>query len=269
MAQTRSGSVSSEVHLGGPAFGCSVDVLRGARLSSLRVNARERLVVRTHDATAMSWGAYPMVPFAGRLRNGRFTHEDRQYQLPINHGRHAIHGMVFDRGWTIVERSTTRVSMVAPLGARWPFGGSVTHEVDVDTEERCVTCTLTVSAASRSMPAQVGWHPWFVRPATLEIDFAEMYVRDDDYIPTGRRTAPPPGPWDDCFVSPRRTPTVVFPDGVRLGVESDCDHWVIYDMPIHALCVEPQSGPPDGFTLAPHIIGSGESLRRTMKLIAR
>jgi len=62
---------------------------------------------------------------------------------------------------------------------------------------------------------------------------------------------------------------VQFDDGVRLHVESDCDHWVIYDMPQHALCVEPQSGPPDGFTLDPHIITPGTSLQRTMKLIAR
>lgn len=261
--------MSGVVNLGGPVFGCSVDALNGARLSSLRVDGRERLVVRTPGATAMSWGAYPMVPYAGRVRNGRFTHAAVEYRLPINHDRHAIHGTVFDRSWTIVDRSPARVVMTAPLGRRWPLGGSVMHEVAVDAEQRRVSCTLTVTTTSASMPAQVGWHPWFVRPATLDIDFAEMYVRDDDYVPNGRRTTPPAGPWDDCFVLPRCTPTVVFPDGVRLEVTSDCDHWVIYDMPVHALCVEPQSGPPDGFTLAPHVVTPDAPLQRTMELIAR
>jgi aldose 1-epimerase len=119
------------------------------------------------------------------------------------------------------------------------------------------------------MPAQVGWHPWFVRPATLRVDFAEMYLRDDAYIPDGRRVTPPPGPWDDCFIGARHTPMVEFDDGTCLHIESDCDHWVIYDMPTHALCVEPQSGPPDGFSLAPHVITQRSPLQRTMKLIAR
>lgn len=175
---------------------------------------------------------------------------------------------MFDVGWTTIEQSASHAVFVASLGARWPFAGRVTHEVNIDARERSVTCTLTVATTSESMPAQVGWHPWFVRPARLEVDFAEMYVRDDAYIATNRRVAPPPGPWDDCFVGPRRTPTVVFDDGVRLAIESDCDHWVVYDMPKHALCVEPQSGPPDGFTLAPHVITPSEPLRRTMKLIA-
>jgi aldose 1-epimerase len=131
-----------------------------------------------------------------------------------------------------------------------------------------LTCTLEVMT-SESMPAQVGWHPWFVRPARLDVNFAEMYVRDADYIATTQRITPPPGPWDDCFTGARRSPAVIFDDGVRITVESDCDHWVIYDMPTHALCVEPQSGPPDGFTLRPQVVTATQPLRRTMTLVTR
>ena len=261
--------LSNEIHLGSSLFGCSIDVLRGARLSSLRVHARERLVTFRRGAQSTAWGAYPMVPFAGRVRNGRFRHEGTEHQLPLNFGEHAIHGTVFDASWSTIERSPTRAVLETSLGARWPFVGSVTHEVQVDTTERSVTCTLTVHTTSPSMPVQVGWHPWFVRPASLRVDFAEMYVRDDHYIPDGRRISPPPGPWDDCFVGARHTPMVQFDDDMRLHIESDCDHWVVYDMPEHALCVEPQSGPPDGFSLSPFVITQQSSLQRTMKLIAR
>jgi aldose 1-epimerase len=30
---------------------------------------------------------------------------------------------------------------------------------------------------------------------------------------------------------------------------SDCTHLVVYDQPAHALCVEPETGPPDAFNL--------------------
>jgi aldose 1-epimerase len=203
------------------------------------------------------------------VRAGQFAHAGTTHQLPLNFGRHAIHGTVFDTAWSIVDQSPKHAVLVSSLGKRWPFSGHVVHEVTLDESERAIVCTLTVSTTSDSMPAQVGWHPWFLRPATLEIDFAEMYVRDEQYIPSGRRIAPPPGPWDDCFVGARQAPTIVFADDARITMESDCDHWVIYDMPKHALCVEPQSGPPDGFTLAPHVVTPQSPLHRTMKLIAR
>lgn len=260
--------MSNEIHLGSVGFGCSIDVLHGARLSSLRVNARERLLVGKPHMATTAWGAYPMVPYAGRVRRGKFSHNGTQHRLPLNFGEHAIHGTVFDVSWSTIEQSPVHAVITAPLGHRWPFSGNITHEVHIDVARRVLTCTLTVTTSDESMPAQVGWHPWFVRPARLDVDFAEMYVRDDEYIPNGRKTAPTPGPWDDCFVSPRRTPAVVF-DDVRIDIESDCDHWVVYDMPTHALCIEPQSGPPDGFTLAPLIVSPTSPLQRTMKLIAR
>ena len=49
-------------------------------------------------------------------------------------------------------------------------------------------------------------------------------------------------------------------------VSSSCDHWVVYDQPEHATCVEPQSGPPDGFTLCPEVLAPGETLRHTMTI---
>src|SRR5262245_23842174 len=44
-------------------------------------------------AAAIAWGSYPMVPWAGRIRRGRFRFDDREYQLPPNLGAHAIHGV--------------------------------------------------------------------------------------------------------------------------------------------------------------------------------
>ncbi len=261
--------MSNDLHLGTGWFGCSVDALRGARLSSLRIAGRERLVAHSRGASATSWGAYPMVPYAGRVRRGKFQHAGRQHQLPLNFGAHAIHGTVFDVSWSTLEHSPTRIMLAASLGDRWPFSGHVTHEITLDSVQQSVTCTLEVTTTGESMPAQVGWHPWFVRPARLDVDFAEMYVRDADYIATAQRIPPPAGPWDDCFTGSRRSPEITFNDGTRIVVDSDCDHWVIYDMPTHALCVEPQSGPPDGFTLLPQLVTATQPLRRTMTLLAR
>ena len=128
--------MSNEIHLGGALFGCSIDVLRGARLSSLRVHARERLVTFTKGAHTTGWGAYPMVPFAGRVRNGRFSHEGTAYQLPLNLGEHAIHGTVFDVSWSTIEQSPMHAVLVTSLArSRTESGepvGLLSHHLAMD-----------------------------------------------------------------------------------------------------------------------------------------
>ena len=113
------------------------------------------------------------------------------------------------------------------------------------------------------MPASIGWHPWFVKPQRADLQFERMYLRDDDHITDGRTVPPPPGPWDDCFEEPITTPRLWI-GGLEVSVSSDCDYWVVYDMPAHATCVEPQSATPDAFNLGGAArLEPGEELRRT------
>jgi aldose 1-epimerase len=106
---------------------------------------------------------------------------------------------------------------------------------------------------------------------SLGFDAAEMLVRDEEGMPGGARTAPPPGPWDDAFTGLRSNPVLAWP-GLRLELSSSCAWWVVYTMPEHAICVEPQSGPPDAVNLAgrspdmgPAIVTPGSPLTHTMR----
>ena len=47
-----------------------------------------------------------------------------------------------------------------------------------------------------------------------------------------------------------------------MRLTSDCSHWVVYDEPAHATCIEPQSGPTDGLNLEPLPLEPGESACR-------
>jgi len=213
----------------------------------------------------MRWGSYPMTPWAGRVRRGRFHFDGRDHELPVTLGPHAIHGTTYDRPWSVEPDG----SLAIDLGSSWPFGGHARQRFDLTDEQ--LVCTLEVRADRQAMPAMVGWHPWYRRPVELTFSAASMYERDDDGMPSGRLiTPPPPGPWDDCFTGVDTPPVLRFGEGptadVTLTVTSDCDHWVVYDQPTHAVCVEPQSGPPDSCTIAPFIIEPGAPLVRSMTL---
>jgi aldose 1-epimerase len=115
------------------------------------------------------------------------------------------------------------------------------------------------------MPATIGYHPWFAAPVELDVAPTHQYRRDADGLPDGTFVAPDPRPWDDCFTGLAAPPTLTFGDGLVMTVTADVDHWVLYT-PDHAVCVEPQTGPPDGPHLEPHVVEPGAPLVLSMDL---
>lgn len=235
----------------------------GGRIASLSVGDRE-LVARV-DHGPIWWGSFPMAPFAGRIRDGRFTFEGATWQLPLTMPPHAIHGIVHDRPWTIIDGATIEVR----LGDPWPFAGTVRQRFVLEPARMQVTMELI---AGERMPASIGWHPWFPRryrpgddDVALSFEADAMFERGADGLPTGRLVPPKPRPWDDCFTAVRRDPMLRWPDGFELAIASSCANWVVFDERDDGLCVEPQTGPPDALNLDPTVVEPGSPLVATME----
>lgn len=240
-----------------------IDPVNGGRLASLRIDGRELLVAGDAHSPPMSWGSFPMVPYAGRVRRGHLEFAGAVHELPVTLGPHAIHGMGYLQRWTVEPSADGSVRLSCDLDATWPFGGRAEQVIRLDPDG--LDCRLSVTAGDLAMPAQVGWHPWFVKPDRLVFVATSMYLRDADGMPTGELVEVPEGPWDDCFAGVSEPPRLAWGD-LELVLTSDCDEWVVYDQLEHATCVEPQSGPPDGFTLAPHVLAPGQGLARWMRM---
>ena len=248
----------------------------GGRIGQIDVGGQPLLVdvpdLVSGEAHPMLWGAFPMAPWVGRIRNGRFDFDGRDHQLPINHHdgagsdrAHAIHGLVFDRPVISgsVDESSTAHSWTGTIELEWEFGGTVTQTVTLFDDR--VVSALHVEATIGRFPVEVGWHPWFRKPDRLEFSPSSMYERDEFGLPTGELVEPSEGPWDDCFIA--TGPIVLHydrPTAPAVTVTSDCHHVVVYDQPNDATCVEPQSGPPDAFNLHPHV--AAPDLGRTMTI---
>ncbi|WP_254200209.1 MULTISPECIES: aldose epimerase [unclassified Lysobacter] len=245
----------------------SVDIApqAGGRIAQIRLDGVEQLAgYRDDNAAMIAWGSYPMVPWAGRVRQGEFAFEGEPRRLAINLGRHAIHGVGFALPWRVDAQSQHHVelSLALPQDERWPFGGICRQRIEV--EEGSVRMTLSVTAGAHALPAELGWHPWFLKPERLEFTPSQWYPRDADGMATRPLAPPPPGPWDDCFLND--APAVLHRDGRRITLTSDCVHWVVYDMPERTTCVEPQSGPPDAFNLEPRTLAPGQTLERWFRI---
>lgn len=247
---------------------CAISPADGGRIATLSAFGRE-LLTPVHDEAIggarhpRDWGCFPMAPWVGRLGHGAFDFDGVTHRVPRNLGDHALHGTVFDRAWDIVDAAATTATLRCALGDRWPLGGSAEHTISLDDDR--LRCVLTVTAADGPMPAEVGWHPWFLRPDQARLAFAGMLRRGPDGLPTGEVVEPTPGPWDDCFVRPTAALELIHADLV-VTIASDCDHWGVYDEQRDAVCVEPQSGPPDAFSIAPCRLAAGETLTRWMTI---
>ena len=240
-----------------------VDLDAGGRLASLRVGGHELLV--TAGRSPVEWGFYPMAPYAGRVRDGRFTFQGERYELPREDDGHALHGTVYLREWE-QDGDTT---FVTDLGPAWPFPGYVRH--DIRLGDHSVELRLEVHATEGPMPASCGWHPWFRRhiaDARAQLDFRPGFMlrRDEHGIATREPATVPEGPWDDCFGGVEAAPTLQWPGYVLLSLATDSPWWVVYDERDHALCLEPQTAPPDTLNHDPFIVKPGEPLVASARL---
>jgi aldose 1-epimerase len=203
-----------------------------------------------------------MAPWAGRTRHGRFEFDGVTHQLELNSGDHAIHGTVRGKPWEVLEHGLSRVVLRCDFGPGWPFAGWA--EQVLEAGPHGLDLELSMHAAEGRMPAVGGWHPWWRRrlargeAAELDLPAGSMYVRDAEGIATHERISPPPpGPWDDCFTDLTGPPILRWPGALELAIQSNCPCVVVYDEPAEAVCVEPQSGPPDALNVGPEVADPG------------
>ena len=158
-------------------------------------------------AAAIGWGSYPMAPWVGRVRHGRFSFEGVDHQLDAQPHRRRRHARTRStapcstpRGRSTAPIDTTAV-LHCDLGRHgWPFGGIARQTIAADRSGGALRVVGRVRAA-QPFPAAIGWHPWFLKPDRLDFRPTAMYQRDGIGLPTAELVEPVPGPWDDTFLN--------------------------------------------------------------------
>jgi aldose 1-epimerase len=186
---------------------------------------------------SFSLGGAILLPYANRI-TGRPVDEreigtqvlGKTVRLPMNWGgkaegarRYAMHGLMLDAPFAVVEQSDAHVRGVFNAGN---FRGHWLSATDVTVEYRLTpdALMLTIEAANvgdEPLPMGIGWHPWFNLPsgdrrqARLRIPAtARTGVNNyDEVLPTGEVAAVAGTPYDfsqgcelgdlyldDCFV---------------------------------------------------------------------
>ena len=141
-------------------------------------------------STTTTTACFPMAPWAGRVRDGRFTFDGVEHQLPLNKPPHAIHGIVRDRRWEVDARvGHGRRSWSVELVDPWPFGGRVVQRARRSTSDSLALDDGGARGRRGRCPRRAAGIPGGTRDLTrgeaveLELHAGAMYVRDDDGHP--------------------------------------------------------------------------------------
>jgi aldose 1-epimerase len=235
---------------------------------------------------------FPLVPFSGRIADGRFTFGGKTCQLEPNFPPepHAIHGQGWRLPWQVVHAADTYAELdLEHRVPATPLNWRARQTFELADDGLVIGLALS-NAGDDPMPAGIGLHPYFPRTpdSTLQTSLGHVWLNDERKIPRERVALPET--WD--FSEPRELSVleldnnfggwdgraqIVWPEiAQRLIIEADpvLDHLVIY-IPKDAdfFCVEPVSHATDGFNLheagvedtGVRILEPGETLEGTVR----
>ncbi len=231
----------------------SIDIARGGRATSLKLDGVELLGGPSKDPVEN--GMYPMGPWAGRLTDNQLRRDGRDWPMPRNYKEWALHGTVLDREWVVVglaqESDHAWCAISTDLGQTWPWRGSM--ELTWSLHRSVLRTSLSVRAHDSEFPAVIGMHPWLRKhtrfgDAQWQMTAAELAVKDERLQLTGELRAPPTehGSFDDCFRVADHRARVMWGQELTLEIHQSHSWFVVYDAVDDYLCVEPQTGPPNG-----------------------
>ncbi|MFV3130973.1 aldose 1-epimerase [Niveispirillum sp. KHB5.9] len=157
-------------------------------------------VLRSAPAVAevRETACFPLLPFANRIIDGRFSWQGRDIALWPNFPPepHAVHGLGWQRPWQVAEWGTDHAMLVLDHAADpfWPFDFQARQHFRIGPDGLRVELNLR-NRAGGVMPAGIGLHPYFpCCPSTILRFRAEGAWLNGDHGLPDRRV--PGGAWD-------------------------------------------------------------------------
>jgi len=139
---------------------------------------------------------YPLVPFSGRIANGHLAFDGEEITLPPNWPgqRHPMHGDGWAQPWTVVrsDERSAEIEYLHDACSGWPFRYRARQSYRLDDDTFTIGIGIE-NLETRTLPAGLGLHPYFVRDADAELlcPVRLMWRTDAEVLPVERVAVPP------------------------------------------------------------------------------
>jgi aldose 1-epimerase len=190
-------------------------------------------LLRTADAASIENGdllgmsTFPLVPYSNRIKHGQFEWDGQRFQLKPNFAPelHAIHGVGWQRAWTVSELTDSAATLTLKHSAdeNWPWPFEAEQRITID-DSRLVLALSVRNCADHAVPLAFGHHPYFdAVGASLRFAASSVWIAGTDslaiqpVVPQGQfdftEFAPVEGrDIDHCYAGIRGTTHIIWRD---------------------------------------------------------
>jgi len=167
----------------------------GASLRVLEHDGRPLVLGWDEDAQSASGRGQLLAPWPNRIRDGRYSFDGRDLQLPLSEPKlgNASHGLVRWASWTVEEHSESSVSLGYRLMSQPGYPWTVDLHAIYDLSAAGLTVTVTATNLSGApAPYALGAHPYLVAGPgrvddwELTLPVHSRLEVDEQLIPVGR-----------------------------------------------------------------------------------
>lgn len=132
-----------------------------------------------------------LFPFPNRLEQGKFTHENTEYQLPITEParENAIHGFLKNCKFEVVQVSNNELVLHYNHTGNEDFPFAFQFSMNYSfSEDGFSLCYTVKNNGDTSFPFGIGWHPYFqtgsMDKAYISFQSTQTYCTNEAMIPT-------------------------------------------------------------------------------------
>jgi aldose 1-epimerase len=181
---------------------------RGAMLKSVALKSKDSLFTIVNYKgtseelfTSTAYFSAILFPWPSRIRDGKYSFEGNNYQLPINEAKYnaAIHGLVADKTFEVININTDENEASIKLAYTYngdlpgyPFPFTISVQYTLHINEGLKIEFEIHNIGTTNLPFGLGWHPYFeiegesTADWNLKLPATHMYMLDNQMIPVGK-----------------------------------------------------------------------------------
>ncbi len=219
---------------------------KGAYLHSYVIGNKNIILNGTEIQTR--GGMALLIPFANRIKNGKYVWNGKTYELKINQEGNAIHGFAIDKEFQVIERNENSIFLSTSIKDPG-YPSNLLVNVKYELKKKLNLEIEIINEGKENAPLLVGTHPYFIVEGKWKIspNKAKKCISRNK-IPTGEfeDSIINYGEFDDCFYFPENVIINSKYSKIKL-IKQNMDFIHMYTGIKGSLAVEPMSGAPDSF----------------------
>lgn len=147
----------------------------GAALAEVLVDGT--LIVGAPD----QYSGVLLFPWPNRIYEGRWNFAGRELQLPLNESTAALHGLVYDRKFSVASQTDVACSLALKFEASdgYPFDFELVANFELTDSSVRVSYTVT-NHSSAVAPYALGFHPYFAATNESKLWIGEQRIEIEE-----------------------------------------------------------------------------------------